>query len=58
LCGIILPVAISWFTYIVGEASGLLLILGIISEMIGAFTLKYSILKAGTYTPLIPVSIY
>ena len=28
------------------------------SEMIGAFALKYAILKAGTYGPLIPVSAY
>jgi hypothetical protein len=26
--------------------------------MIGAFALKYSILKAGIYAPLIPVSTY
>ena len=56
LCGIILPVAISWFTHIAGAASAPLLIIAIISEMIGAFALKYSILKAGTYAPLIPVS--
>ncbi len=57
-CGIILPVAISLPTYFGGEASSLLLITAIISEMIGAFALKYSILKAGVYAPLIPVSTY
>ncbi len=57
-CGIILPVAISLSTYFGGEASSLLLITAIISEMIGAFALKYSILKAGVYAPLIPVSTY
>lgn len=57
-CGIILPVAISLPTYFGGEASSLLLITAIISEMIGAFALKYSILKAGIYAPLIPVSTY
>jgi len=56
--GIILPVVISLSTYFAGEVSASLLIIAIISEMIGAFSLKYAILKAGTYGPLIPVSAY
>ena len=56
LCGIILPVSISVATYFAGEASSLVLIVAIISEMIGAFSLKYCILKAGIYAPLIPTS--
>ena len=56
LCGIVLPVCISVSTYFAGEASSPLLITAIISEMVGAFTLKYAILKAGIYAPLIPVS--
>ena len=56
LCGIVLPVCISVSTYFTGEASSPLLITAIISEMVGAFTLKYAILKAGIYAPLIPVS--
>jgi len=58
LCGIIVPVSISVSTYFAGEASYPLLITAILSEMIGAFTLKYSILKAGMYAPLIPTSTY
>jgi len=58
LCGIVLPIAISLFTYFAGEASAPWLIVAIICEMIGAFSLKYVILKVGTYEPLIPVSAY
>ncbi len=58
LCGIVLPVSISVSSYFAGVASSMLLITAVVSEMIGAFTLKYSILKAGIYAPLIPVSTY
>lgn len=56
LCGIILPISISVATAFAGGASAPLLIVAIISEMVGAFSLKYCILKAGIYAPLIPTS--
>ena len=57
-CGIIIPVVISISTYFVGEMSSGLLLLGIAGETIGAFSLKYSILKAGIYSPLVPANVY
>jgi len=58
LCGIIIPIVISVSSYFAGEASSPLLITGIICDMIGAFSLKYCILKAGIYSPLIPSTAY
>ena len=58
VCGIIIPVVISVSTYFIGEMSSGLLLLGIAGETIGAFSLKYSILKAGIYSPLIPANVY
>ena len=57
-CGIILPIVISISTYVVGEMSPGLLLLGIAGETVGAFSLKYSILKAGVYSPLVPANLY
>jgi len=54
LCGIIIPISISIFSYFVGEASVPLLITAVICEMVGAFSLKYTILRNALYTPLIP----
>ena len=58
MLGIIIPIAISVSSYYAGEASYLLLIIAIISELIGSMTLKYCVLKAGIYTPLLPTSAY
>jgi len=57
-CGIIVPVVISVSSYFTGEAPSGLYLLGIACETIGAFSLKYCILKAGIYSPLISVNIY
>jgi formate-dependent nitrite reductase membrane component NrfD len=54
LFGIVIPVAISVTTYFTGEASSGLLITAIISEIIGGLALRFAILKAGVYTPLLP----
>ncbi len=54
LCGLIIPIVILVSSSFVGEASSPLLITGIVCDMIGAFSLKYCILKAGIYRPLIP----
>ena len=56
--GIIVPMVISVSSYFTGEASAGLLLVGIACETIGAFSLKYCILKAGIYSPLIPANIY
>jgi formate-dependent nitrite reductase membrane component NrfD len=54
LFGIMIPVVISVTTYFTGEASSGLLITAIISEIIGGLALRFAILKAGVYTPLLP----
>jgi formate-dependent nitrite reductase membrane component NrfD len=58
VCGIIIPLVISISAYFAGEASPALLLFAIACETVGAFSLKYSILKAGIYSPLIPANIY
>ncbi|MBN1176965.1 MAG: polysulfide reductase NrfD [Dehalococcoidales bacterium] len=55
LFGIAIPIVISITTYFVGEASSGLLITAIVSEIIGGLALRFAILKAGMYTPLLPV---
>jgi len=54
LFGIIIPVAISVATYFTGEAANGLLITAVVSEVIGGLALRFAILKAGMYTPLLP----
>ncbi|MBI2848312.1 MAG: polysulfide reductase NrfD [Chloroflexi bacterium] len=55
-CGIVIPLVISVFSYFAGEASAPLLILAIAVHTIGAFALKYGLLKAGIHNPLLPVA--
>ena len=54
--GIIIPLAISASSYFVGEASIPLLIIAIALHTIGAFALKYCLLKAGIHNPILPVT--
>jgi formate-dependent nitrite reductase membrane component NrfD len=54
LFGIVVPVTISVTSYFVGEASNGLLITAVASEIIGGLALRFAILKAGVYTPLLP----
>lgn len=56
--GMLIPLVISLPALISGEVSGsLLLIVAIISHTIGAFALKYCILKVGIYNPLFAVNV-
>jgi len=52
--GIIVPLVISVSSYFAGEAATGLLIFAIICHTIGAFSLKYGVLKVGIYRPLLP----
>lgn len=52
-CGIITPAAISISSYFLDEISAPLLITGVACEMVGVFSLKYTILKSALYSPLI-----
>jgi formate-dependent nitrite reductase membrane component NrfD len=54
LFGIVIPIAISITTYFAGEASSGVLITAVVSEIIGGLALRFAILKAGVYTPLLP----
>jgi formate-dependent nitrite reductase membrane component NrfD len=54
LFGIVIPVTISVATYFTGNAADGLLITAVVSEIIGGLALRFSILKAGMYTPLLP----
>jgi formate-dependent nitrite reductase membrane component NrfD len=55
LLGVIIPIAISIATYYVsGEAPSGLLIFAVITEILGGLSLRYVILKAGFYSPLVP----
>jgi formate-dependent nitrite reductase membrane component NrfD len=53
LFGILIPVVISLATIGSHAASGVL-ITAIVSEIIGGLALRFAILKAGVYTPLLP----
>ena len=57
LLGIVVPLAISFVSMFTGEATGMLLVSGIICHTAGAFALKYCILKVGIYKPILPKSI-
>jgi formate-dependent nitrite reductase membrane component NrfD len=52
--GIIIPVGISVATYFTHEPVSGLLITAIVSEIIGGLALRFAILKAGMYAPLLP----
>ncbi|HJX13492.1 MAG TPA: NrfD/PsrC family molybdoenzyme membrane anchor subunit [Dehalococcoidales bacterium] len=54
--GIIIPLVIGFASYFVGEVSAALLVTGVICEVIGGLSLRYCILKAGAYAPLVMVA--
>ena len=54
LFGILIPVTISVVTYWVHDASSGLLIFAVVSEIIGGLALRFAVLKAGVYEPLLP----
>jgi sulfite dehydrogenase (quinone) subunit SoeC len=54
LLGIVTPLVISFVTLFVGGDTGPLLIVAIICHTIGAFALKYSVLKVGIYRSVLP----
>jgi polysulfide reductase chain C len=52
--GLVVPAIISVISIFSGEASSVLLITAIVSHTLGAFGLKYCLLKVGIYRPLLP----
>jgi formate-dependent nitrite reductase membrane component NrfD len=56
--GIIIPLAIAFSSFFAGDISAALLVAGVACEIIGSLALRYCILKAGAYRPLLPISSY
>ena len=54
--GIAIPVIISAISLIAGEASSVLLIIGVVCEVIGGMSLRYVVLKGGAYKPLVAIA--
>jgi formate-dependent nitrite reductase membrane component NrfD len=54
LFGIVVPVAISVTTYFTGEAASGLMITAVVCEIVGGLSLRFAVLKAGVYAPLLP----
>lgn len=50
--GIVIPIGISIGTYFMDTASSALLLTAVVTEVIGGLSLRYVILKGGTYVPL------
>ncbi len=53
ILGIVAPMAISVISLYAGELSPPLLVLAVLSHTIGAFSLKYCVLKVGIYRPVL-----
>jgi sulfite dehydrogenase (quinone) subunit SoeC len=56
ILGIVIPVVISAISLIAGEASSVLLIIGVVCEVIGGMSLRYVVLKGGAYKPLVAIA--
>lgn len=54
LLGIVVPFVISVVSYFTGESTTGLLVFAICCHTVGAFSLKYGVLKVGIYRPLLP----
>jgi formate-dependent nitrite reductase membrane component NrfD len=50
--GVIIPIGISVGTYFADSASDALLVTAVVTEIIGGLSLRYVVLKGGTYEPL------
>lgn len=50
--GVIIPITVSVVTYFIGEAPDALLLTAVVTEIIGGLSLRYVVLKGGTYEPL------
>jgi formate-dependent nitrite reductase membrane component NrfD len=55
LFGIVIPVVISLATIGSEEPAAGLMITAVVSEIIGGLALRFAVLKAGVYQPLLPV---
>lgn len=53
ILGIIIPLAVTITSLVAGELSSAVLIIGVVCEVIGGLALRYCVLKAGAYEPLV-----
>ena len=53
ILGIIIPLVIAFGTYFLGELSSGFILFGVACEIIGGLSLRYCVLKAGAYSPLV-----
>ncbi len=51
--GIVIPLAIAVTSLVAGEITSGLLVFGVVCEIIGGLSLRYCVLKAGAYKPLV-----
>jgi formate-dependent nitrite reductase membrane component NrfD len=56
LLGIVIPLTIAFTSLITGEVSSAFLITGVVCEIIGGLSLRYCVLKAGAYKPLVAIA--
>jgi formate-dependent nitrite reductase membrane component NrfD len=54
--GIIIPLAIAFSSYFIREVSSVLLVTGVACEVVGGLALRYCVLKAGAYSPLVAIA--
>jgi formate-dependent nitrite reductase membrane component NrfD len=54
--GIVIPIAIAFSSYFAGEVSSPLLVIGVACEVVGGLSLRYCVLKAGAYKPLVAIT--
>jgi len=55
LLGIVIPLTVTIINLVAGEVSSALLIAGVVCEICGGLALRYCVLKAGAYKPLVAI---
>jgi formate-dependent nitrite reductase membrane component NrfD len=56
ILGIIIPLTIAFSSYLINDVSAVLLITGVACEVAGGLALRYCVLKAGAYSPLVAIA--
>ena len=51
--GIVIPLVIAFLSYVIDHMSPAILVFGVACEIIGGMALRYNVLKAGAYSPLV-----
>jgi formate-dependent nitrite reductase membrane component NrfD len=51
--GIVIPLAIALTSLVKGDLPSIILIIGVVCEIVGGLALRYCVLKAGAYKPLV-----